>query len=131
MNGARGWSRVRRSYGLTAVVTIGFVAVEALLLAATWLAVELRFEAAPWLLVLYWVGGLTVFPFVALWVLGYQGLRRGLGVAPILVGLGLWGSLWFLLNHREWVIVVALAVLPGLAALATHPCRRPVGSVAR
>lgn len=131
MNGARGWSRVRRTYALTAVVAGGFVALEALMLLGLWLSSELRVESGLWFWILFFAFGLTVFPFVAMCVLGYQGLRRGLGIAPILVGLGLWASLWFLVNHREWVTVLALAVLPGVAALVTHPRRRQVESAAR
>lgn len=131
MNGARGWPRIRRTYALTAVVAGGFVALEALMLLGAWLSAELRVGAVPWFWILYFVFGLTVFPFGALCVLGYQGLRRGLGVAPLLTGLGLWASLWPLLNDRVWVALAALAVLPGLAALATHPRRRQVESAAR
>lgn len=131
MNGARGWSRVRRSYALTAVVASGFMALEAALLGGAWLSFELRFEPGLLLYVLAVLGGLTLLPFVALCVLGYQGLRRGLGVAPLLTGLGLWASLWSVVNHRPWVLLVALAVLPGLAALVTHPRRGQVSSAAR
>jgi hypothetical protein len=134
MNGARGWSRVRRTYALSAVVTAGFVALEAGPLLGAWLAVELRSGAALWLYLLATLGGLTLIPFVAVCVLGYQGLRRGVGVAPLLVGLGLWASLCVGLGGSDgpdWLPLVSLAVLPAVAALLTHPCRRQVSSAAR
>jgi hypothetical protein len=134
MNGARGWSRIRRTYALAAVVTGGFVAVEAVLLAAAWLSIELRFEPALLLYLFATLGGFTLLPFVAVCVLGYQGLRRGLGVAPLLVGLGLWASLCVGLggsDGRDWLPLVSLAVLPAAAALLTHPRRRQVESAAR
>jgi hypothetical protein len=131
MNGVRGWARLRRSYALTALVAGGFVAVEAGLFGAAALLARVHEGAATAVYILAVLGAFTVLPFAAVCVLGYQGLRRGLGVAPLLVGVGLWASLCLGLGERAWVLLVALAVLPGAAAMATHPCRGQVGSAAR
>jgi hypothetical protein len=131
MNGARGWVRVRRAYALTAVVVAVFVTVEAGLLHGARLVARVDDGAATALYVLATAGAFTLLPFVAVCALGYQGLRRGLGVAPLLVGAGLWASLCLGLGERGWLPLVALALLPGVAALATHPCRDQVGSAAR
>lgn len=119
-NGARGWDRVRRTYAITLAVVLGWLALLALLL-VIW-----QLTRWPWLhpmaLVAY---ALTIVPFAALLALGYWGLHSGVGVAPLLAGLGLVATFYVGWADRPWPPLLVLAVLPGLAALLTHPRRRP------
>jgi hypothetical protein len=126
-NGARGWARVRRTYAVSLAVVAGYAALVAGLVGLGQLT---RWDwAHPLLVVVY---ALTVLPFVAVWALGYVGLHHGVGVGPLLVGLGLWAVLWFGLDGGPLLLVAALALFPGVAALVTHPRRRAqVASAAR
>jgi hypothetical protein len=129
-NGARGWARVRRTYAVTLAVVVGYAALVAGLFGLGQLT---RWDwLNPWLVVVY---ALTVLSAVAVWALGYLGLHHGVGIGPLLVGLGLWAALWAGPDTDGgglWVFCAALALLPGVAALVTHPRRRAqVGSAAR
>jgi hypothetical protein len=108
-------------------VVLGWLALLALLLVIG------QLTRWPWLHPLTLVAyALTVLPFVAVWALGCVGLHRGVGVGPLLVGLGLWAVVCFGLDSGPLLLVAALALLPGVAALVTHPRRRAqVGSAAR